>query len=607
MKAVSHQWYPAEVLMLPSEEYPVFCRNLNAGTTETTTEIEARLFRAIAGCRTTDEHLANLISKEPTTTSAIGIGRLTIIIESWKARGLLRPISLLKKDCNNEQTEVLLTTSTADRPAALKGWIEAYTRLTRDFTSIAIVDDSRSKDNSRANRLCVRRRDTELNGYSASKISLVSQEARLHWIHHLDTHLRCQGVERRLLRWAMLGPGVDTLPELSRLGAARNTQLFLAPGCHIVSADDDVMPRWATFINTDATATILGSAGYFAKVFPSMASVMAAAHTVDFDLCSLASALGMINRESSNFDLSEITPRLTRVWERRCPRVVAASTGVFGARQFAEPLRGIIDDSEIEQWIEEPSNVFDAIHSSGFTARHTLQPVVGPRATLSSALWAIDCAAELPPFFPWGRRQDDCFALLSGRLSQEDLCAELPVCVLHDDTYKSSFSEERLGTYAIDTGFYNYATLLVFAKDFLSSDPHYRLAQLSRKYREVARLNPRSFREFLWDMAEQHLNTRLAEIDQKLERDDGTTGTVTAARHVVLLQYRDYIFESLKNPESVVPREFRAPLEMGHFGSVRDVLCRLQEYYVQWAALLEAWPAIQKTAREIGGLSRFMA
>lgn len=602
MSADGNGWYPAQVRFFPSVEAPIFIRNLNEGRTIPVDYLEGRLFASLRGCLPIDEHLAALAARESSIARAIGFEKLKGILQSWQAEGFLRPDTLLKPDLEQPTTEYVLSTSSAERPKALAAWLSAFgaSGLAAESISVAIVDDSRSEENIRANQETLANAANDSAGSPNPSLRYVSREVRSKWCDRLADRLKSVGIGKRVIEWAFLSSGVAPLG-VSTLGAARNTQLSLAPDSKIVSADDDILPHWATFEDTDWTLTVVGPADYTARVYPSIKALEMERRNCHFDATGIVSLLASLDARLSRYDLTMTPSEVARLWEDQPPRVIAASVGVFGARQFAEPLRAIIHDEEIEPWYAENFALFESIQRWGLTARHTLQPTITKRESLSSALWAIDSRADLPPFFPWGRRQDDCFALLSGRVWPESLSAELPVAVLHNPEHKRPFEQKEVGTYVIDTGFFNYATLLLFAKNFVSSDPRMRLEEVSRKYGEIGHLSPRCFREFLWELVRQHLNARVREIEDILEAS-AAPNTVRAARHVALAAYRNYMITSLQEPDNVVPREFRELLRVGYFDSVDSALKELQCYYTLWSDLLAAWPTIRRAAREVGGV-----
>lgn len=620
MNGSNSLWFPAFCSFYPGPERPVFAKNWNDGQARPVSLAEARLLSMVSGCRSIEDHIAVLDAKANATVAALGYDRVQTILRSWVECGLLRPASLLGSNNAVVPTTTRLVILTSDRPQSLCRCLTAFRELEGLPKTISIIDDSRHKRHSQKNQECISKAFWRgglnqreelmegsqaglLNGRTRGRIAHVTRERRGALAKRMAHELESEGIQEELLRFALLGPENLSAVPLSTAGASRNTSLLISEDESVVSVDDDVLPNWATFTESDSQTLVMSETPLYSQFYATIEGMNQDATQAASPLktlCSVLGSLGSIDR-NVHLDLSEMPPAAGLAWEKYRGQVVAATVGVWGARQFSNPLRAVLHQAEQPRVRGTKNDALYSVQRFGLSARHRTVGSVTSRVDLSTACWAFNGKAPHPPFFPWGRRQDDAFALLTSRTNPGSLMAELPVAVFHDPSSKPAFSQSEMGKYSVDTGLYNYATLRIFSRQALfASDPRERLVTIGRRYREIARIPCGDFREFLWDIQKNHLRALLKDVerqlDESLERESGRGD----ARLIALRNYRDSIEATFHDPDQVVPAEFRGKIADGYFSNADEIIAVIQNLYKLWADLLDAWPTIWEASRNIG-------
>ena len=593
------EWYPGDIEFFPSLHAPVYIRNRNDGTSHPVSPAEAKIFQALRGCRSIEGYIQHLEDVVADAVAEVGRDAIEPLLQRWIADGVLRSRSLLVRAFTDQQVDAgtappLVATVTAHRPQSLARWLESF--AVESTGQVVIVDDSRIEEAIRGNGDVVRgflwKRD--MASEKTAGLHVISRAGRHRLAQTVADHTARGTLDPAVVKWGLLGDTDGYGEPVVSMGAARNALLLAGVHCKVVSIDDDILPRYATFTDVDPTAVQVGDRySPYVHLYPDGETLMEDARPATDPMGELVETLGLTPPD--DVDLTGLSPDIARDWERSAPRVVAARLGIYGARAIEEPYRVIQRREEFVHPDERNGERFSAIQRHGLRGRHTTALTVA-RHGFASAYYSFDGSTELPPFFPWGRMEDHAFSVLATWADRNALFADVPAAAYHDPTGKQPFSDMEIGRHSVNAGLYNLLTLRSFTRGILASDRARRMAALVHRYRDVGTLARSDFREFLRSVQTSYLRETREEIETQIATHRSERESLEPhARERMLRRYQDSVIRELANPESVVPTELR-----GVAGSVEDKLAFLQDNYRRWADLLEAWPVIRRTAAAIG-------
>ncbi|MDA3948953.1 MAG: hypothetical protein PF508_06980 [Spirochaeta sp.] len=452
MSGTADRWYVAQHILLPAPEAPAYVKNLNDGSVHPIDREEAQLLSRLIGCRTEDEHVEALLHATRYAATRPDRQALEEHIRSWMARGILRPHTLLQTPVPaaakgngkaKATANAVLGLVTAGRPAMAKRWMNEFVPRYRERLAgpVIVVDDSRDPTNSIT--------------AGSSDVVVITRNDRRAWAEQIAHRIGSHHVDPAVVAWVLLGNGGDERAPIFGAGAARNSLHLAGTGRTVVSMDDDLRPRYARKKRSDP-----GDTGY-AGLYPTIEVLQNDIEIVADPFGELVAAVGSVVHTET--DLHEVPAEIVRTLENESVRVVAARLGVFGISPFSAPLDVVSRPDEFRPGDTDDPETFNLIQRNGLTVRHDAAPPVNGHA-LSSHFDAIDATRDLPPFFPWGRKEDVCFGALLRESDPSTTVLELPTAVMHDPDNKGLFSDMEIGRYAIDTGTYNLLTLQRFLR-----------------------------------------------------------------------------------------------------------------------------------------------
>jgi len=599
------EYYPADITIVPSVVAPVYIKLRNDGSVHAITKEEADVLRTLRGCRSVEDHLEGLRGAAGGTAVTIaaiaaigkgGNGALRSLLERWIAEGVLRKRELLGSggtsgDGHDGGNKVLYATVTADRPEALQRWLRGFVddrMLLRDAPAI-VIDDSRRTASVAVNAANIGRQQDR-------GVFHVTREGRRRWARAIVDSAGPGALDPEVVGWALLGDIQGCGEALVSTGAGRNALLLAGIDRRVVSIDDDMLPRFATFADTSTQAPRLGDdAEPFARLYPSMEAMERDARGAKDPTEELLNALGPVSVDG--VDLSTISADIACDFEISgdAPKCTVVRAGVYGARTVAEPYRVIARRLECTAKDLRDDAAVSEIQRYGLRARHAVSCTQG-RTGFCGSFFVFDGFRKTQPFFPWARQTDDGWPLLETWLHRDVLFGDYPVAVFHDPSDKRPFDDMAIGRYRIGAGMYNVLVLRSLMRDIPGTAPERRLRGLVTRYREMGELRPQEFRAYLRHLQEGHLKELREEIEGQLamhrrERD----ALEPIARERLLRRYQDSVIRELTNPDAVVPDELRHV-----HGTIGEKLAFLQENYRRWGELLDAWPAIRRAAATIG-------
>ena len=590
------EYYPAYCDMISVGRDAVFARSRNASRTHLLTPFEAELFAILKGCRSLREHLWVLEQSEIVDAAYIDSTRLEHMLNHWVDIEILRPRKLVDDTLEESGAtpmsgqdagyDTILACVTRDRPYALAEWLADFVRPDEEhFSRVVVVDDSLEDNSIRSNRQAV-----DKMPWNSVPVYYLSPEERCRRVGMIADRVSAAGVESAIVEFGLLG--ADAPRGFNTTGATRNVTLLIGAGKRIVSSDDDIRRRFAHFEPEEEQRVVIGEgAAERHQFFPSMDDVASALYSVEDALEALISILERpLSAFRNRVDHASITPKIACLFELNEPTTIAAATGCHGARQYAPALRTFINRRDHNDKTILDRVAFNAVRMHGLGAHQAEQLTFDIGDTFSTALCSLDATRELLPFFPWGRREDFCFRILQKLQYPSGLFASLPVTAYHDPLPKTPFLEREIGRYSVEFGTYNQFILSGFSQDLLREPGPRRVRELAGRFRNIGRMNQRSFREYL-----RHIQVAQLEMFQRMlhtELDLYNAEPVWWADE--LRSYISYMDREIADPESVVALELRSPER-----SVGDCLAIHQRFYAQWADLLDAWPIIWKASQTV--------
>lgn len=600
------EWYPADIEFIPSLRAPVYFKNRNDGIAHSISPVEAKILQTLCGCRSIDGHIHYLSDAAADAVAELGADGLEPLVRRWIAEGVLRARSLLVSPAGGDVRDEspsqppLVATVTANRPRALTQWLDGF--ATQPPGPVVIVDDSRSEEPIRATVAVVRqflqKRNASASGDGASgdgaALHVISRAGRQRLARTIAHHPGGPTIDPGLVEWGLLGDTEGYGELVVSIGAARNTLLLAGLQRRVISIDDDILPRYATFADVDPTTVCIDATSTrYARLYPDEETLRTEARSAEDPFDTLVALLGA--SPPGDADLTGLPADIGRAWEMYTPRVFVARVGIYGARLLADPFKVIRRPEEFGDANGSDIARVSAIQRFGLRSSHTTTRTLG-RDGFSSAYYAFDGSVEFLPFFPWGRWEDVVFSSLVPWTDSAALFGDVPVAAYHDPTDKKPFSDMEIGRHSVNIGHYNFLTVRLFMRSIVASDRSRRHSALVSRYRELGTLTPSGFREFLRGVQVSYLREVREEIETQIATHRNERDSLEPyARERLLRRYQDSVIRELANPESVVPTELR-----GAAGSVEDKLGFLQENYRRWADLLEAWPTIRHAASEIG-------
>ncbi|WP_020611891.1 hypothetical protein [Sediminispirochaeta bajacaliforniensis] len=576
---MSDRYFPAHCKAFPASSSTVMLLNLNDNSVYRASPFESRLFFALRGCRSVEEHIGFLVRS---TGERFPVSAVADRFRCWIAAGLLRPEKLLhypSAAASAKPGEAALTAAvvTARGPETLRPWLES--RITSSAFAdrkipFLICDDNQDASASEQNRHLAE----ALGAVYPGTIRYIGRDERRRFAERLSASADKAGIDRQVVEFLVYGPSERAA--LSTVGANRNLAMLLAAGDHLLISDDDLSYRCYTSAHAEALfPSFVSDFRPSMNFFPTIEALQEGlVHLADYDLPAVAMRLFSSPQEVGAWSFEALSSSFAAILERGSARIGAISAGYAGARWFSFPCfpalqRFFCNDN---YFLEKKD--YEAIAENGLNLTLADGMVASDSSFLQGGTLALAADSGAPPFFPLDRHEDQSFAHLFRALERDLLFCHLPVALYHDPSKKLPFGRALLDS---DLGLGRMFLLIVddLGSCLLAESAAGRRGELVRALREIAGLPDSAFRLYLRHLAEAYIDARLRSVDLLLDRYHGEPAWWADD----LRAYRESMLREKQEPVAALPPGFA-------------------DWLGRYAASLDVWPGLQRLAQEISVL-----
>ena len=558
----------------------------------------AEILAACATPRTLAEHAAfvrGYVRLSPDTPR----DDLQRILTSLAQTGLLLSEQALIARCQAEASGLgsgcklgHIVVPTAGRPGVLERCLTSIAgqlaHYGHDDVRVTVLDDSRGPAETKACRATVERVASQFP-IRLARVSVARAAREL-----TQTVARLTSTPKAVVESALCGA-----PECRRhLGAVRNLALLLAPG-GLLLLDDDIEFRAYLPPDTVRGLRLIPTAEPSpARCFRSSAEALHGLAEAQLDLrASVEEFLGrevaecVAEYQAQSVHVTALDQRIERALTGQGGTVLRVSPGLVGDSGSENPGFFFANPAAFPDVFATEQAYRETVESR-MVQRHTPAPAISTTTTLLGGNVVLDNRGILPPFFPVERASDYLFGRLLDAVRQDGLSAHLPWATPHwpETPRRAKFEQiwERLSGVDI-------ANVLDLAMEELpslpqSSSPERRLVRYGQHLQDFARQPVRDFEETLRQHALSAGHSQVASIESRLARANELPDFFAAD----LRQYLKIVLQSQTREDYLVPRDLS---EAAGPQRARELSRELVESF---GALMSAWPAIDKQAKEHG-------
>ena len=547
-------------------------------------ELDALASRVLALCqggKTLDAHAALAWQSGATGNPSALSGALDRLLDM----GLLRPWEEARRSDTApsglaRRPLETVAVITANRPAMLRRCLNALADHADAFgrrLRFLVIDGSRDEAGRRDSRAVA----AAIDEASAHAVTYIGREA-------------AEALQRRLAGSAHVAPAVLSGFMPGQIGMSRNLAVLLAAGNRLLMVDDDVIcDPWARADCAGGVA--LGGHADLREwaFFNTREDAFAAAGPATVNLLA-------VHNQLLGATLDDVRPppdlahacwhQIDAMAGRRSLAVRATFAGVAGDAGMYCPTDLLFLPGAVRQTLVESRAVFDRALSSREVHRIATQTLVTHEPFCMAYCMGLAGETILPPFMPVGRNEDGVFGAMLGFADPAAAFGHLPYGILHDSGRPAAYGDERVRSaretrvsellHAI-TRSQSSSTAATTASD--------RLRALGRRIRELSAMVPRDFSAFVCDAL---LGRRCQQIS-RLEADLAAMPACPDYYRAAFGEYRQTF------RERVTDRAFLLPVEFKSHRSIEEGFGDLQAYLGRFGELLDAWPAIWETARNL--------
>lgn len=513
-------------------------------------------------------------------------------LDAMESAGLLESDAAILRRCAAlavDETLPPITTlgiMTCGTPELLRRSVVSWTEFARHHgreLRVIVVDDSATPERAVAQRLTARALEMELG----IELRFIDPTTRPALARELAT---LAGADPRLLEFAVSG---CAQPRVG-IGGSRNLLNLITRGRRVLSADDDIIARFAgpphaalaLWINSDDVPMHT----YF---FDSVADTEArVAVGLEIDAVGLHesfvghSVANVVVRLTGPASLRDAAANLTDALQRGPVRIAATASGIAGDSAsdclgFFSLLAG--GDTAARVLARSPP-----LSPSREVLRRPEFPVLCQGVYFITFCHAVDNRLALPPYFPVGRGEDQVWQKLLHWLAPDTVVGHLPIAVRHKPVGARRYSpDDYLDPCRVFPGNAFLLGLIgTCPQPDLSAGPDARSGVLGHYLGELAG-KPGDFAAMLraaWQAYLVHHHTLV--LDSIRSRPDYPHW------------WRHSMRVSLERLASHMASDAEIPLEYaGRTGMV--ALDELRQDVLRFGRLLEAWPEIRSAADNI--------
>jgi hypothetical protein len=530
------------------------------------------------GSRSLDQHV--------TAVCASGLSHETVAIrqtlEQLIQAGLLKSEEELQAGAPDGQpvdgSISTVAIVTADRPASLRRCLAALVSHCQQYGAsprVLVIDGSRHIDSQVLNRQAL--------------TGLVESDGLAHYIGPSEAE-----------RWrkGLIGSGfAESLVTLAltpgAVGANRNLALLATTGENILMLDDDVLcAPWTLAVCGHQLA--LG--GHYdereVEWFEARASALGATLPASVDLLKVHGAVlgqtlsALVSRRVGELDLTNACSHLLTALENQEPSTVRATLmGIAGDSGTYGPDRQLFSAGATRARLASDLEAYRCAMRSREVLRISRKCLVTHEAGGMAYAMGVSNRTPPPPFLPAGRNEDGVFSAMVSFLDPAALFAHLPFGVIHDSDRPSSYADPPMQS-ATQTRIADLclAIMRVCASTMFASSSDIRRQRLAAAFDDIAKL-PRE--EFLRFSTRIMLLTRSEEL--RLAHAEACPPHFTQD----LQRYASVLMENVRRPDFFVPVEMKDDI------STERALCKTQSFLQGVGELIQQWPEIWATSRQL--------
>ncbi len=469
---------------------------------------------------------------------------------------------------------------TADRPDIIGTAIaDALDHVGRRGSPVRtfVLDGSRSADHQQQTR-------HRVESKSGGRVAYVGPSQRAAGVARLAR----AGFSREMLESAV-GRG--------SIGSQRNLLLLLGAGRGVLMTDDDV--RWTTW-RPPTYEPGLRLAGHSEprahRFFGTREEAVEGCdqQTADLDLLTLhehllGRAVGDLLDDQTDF--SSACPHLLALLDDSRPLVVRVTmAGLAGDSGTYCPYLRLFADGEVRATLSRSQEAFDLALSSREIQRVASRTTVTHDPRCMAGCMAVDNTDLLPPFMWHGSNEDGLFGVMLAASDRSALFGHLACGVVHDSDRPSA---RDAGPILSATQTRLADLLLVIARRASQRaipDIRTGLASLGRLCCEATDQPPGEFQGFARDVLLDARGRQLLRLSHIAEDQ-----TYPPYWREAATRFRDECLDSMKDVSFFCPVEFKRANE-----TTDGCLARVQSAIRRFGELLQTWPDLWDSARQIG-------
>jgi hypothetical protein len=483
---------------------------------------------------------------------------------------------------------------TRNRPDELRRCLTSYRanhrRFARDVRYL-VVDDSTNADAAAATR-----RVTALFRTDGARVGFAGRKERMQYAQRLARRAQ---VPPEVVDFALFGAeGIGYTP-----GATRNAALLDAAGGLALFVDDDTVcdprsawppARWSS-PRLDLGLESRGEPRARAY-FGSRWQARAFAEPVECDVLEaherlLGRTVGECAAVTAPhaLELDHISDEmLIALWRGRGD-VRVTMNGVAGHSGVKWPHWNLFlpDEGSRRQLL-----VTEDAYEAGFLSREMVAqvpyPIISSSPFCSSMFLGLDLRRLLPPFMPVLGSEDLLFGRLVRRVFDDAYLGHLPLVLLHDPSDERILDKQLLwDSVRLETNTLIGEVMESCLRGIVSGDEGARLRSVGRRVRELAAAQRSDFEAVARLSAVRVLSARTQQLEDLLQASKGQPSfwARDASAYLRMLHL------ALEDPHC------GRPIDLSAFGA--RALGIAQQLLSRYAALLEAWPCLVRTAGEL--------
>lgn len=404
--------------------------------------------------------------------------------------------------------------------------------------------------------------------------------------------LQAEGIPWTILDFALGGSrAIHPSP-----GRNRNAMLIHLVDELFFCSDDDAFCRPSDFRYGDQSVNVLkqGALSLDAYFFSSRKDAFAASQEGDCDVLAMHEALLGQSIEQLRWAPSEWT-----YFRRVLGRVPVAGSGNEGTETVSVTVSGVVGDSGIPDYfgfLLKSGSVRDRFleamrgQSEAFISRNIVRgvnrPSVAPKGyVFTTTGTGFDTRVLLPPFIPSGCGEDSLFGYLLTLCDPRSFSAHVPVGLAHDPDTARFYNDLPPAPTLVQILVILFGT----CQGLIEVSTEERMRAVGRHLQEIAQADVMSFGQSIKDISRQIMQGWIELYMRRLTPQELGTAVLAEPIQRWVTQLR----KSIRSDTIAVYEDFDV------IPDSNESLRIIQECFLNYGLLLQAWPDIIAAAREL--------